>query len=205
MRLSPILLAVAVLAAAAAPPPPLLAQPNRPQAQTLVLDSLSTALLVLDVGARCDDAGQPCSRLAPRITSALPKFRDASVPIIYTIPLEAVGSADGDVWSGFRPLLDNETVLYPDGLDKFRGTELDDLLRTYGITTLVITGAPSNHAVMYTATSAARNYGYDVVIPLDGTVAASQYEYEYAIHQLTVVPTLTNRFRFTNLEQISFR
>lgn len=184
-------------------PPAAGAQPNRPQAGPVELDPLTTAVLVLDVSARCETPTQPCSRLAPPIGNALSTFRAAGVPVIYTVPLDAVGTAFGDVWSGFKPLGENEVVIYPDGLDKFRGGELDEILRDHGITTLVITGAPANLAVMYTATSAAEIYGYDVFIPLDGTVAASQYEYEYSIHQLTVLPA-ANRFRFTRLDLLSF-
>ena len=205
MRLLLILLGPCLLLTASLLPPAAWAQPNRPQPQPVVLDPLATALLVLDLTGRCDDPNQPCSRIASRLLSVLPTFRDAGALVVYTIPLEAVGTSQGEVWSGFRPLSENEVILFPDTLDKFRGTELDDLLRTYGITTLVITGAPTNDALMYTASSAARNYGYDVVIPLDGTVAASQYEYEYAIHQLTVLPSAANRFRFTTLNQISFQ
>ena len=38
------------------------------------------------------------------------------------------------------------------------------------------------------ATTAARIYKYDVVIPLDGVNAKRNYEHEYAIHQMTILP-----------------
>ena len=95
-------------------------------------------------------------------------------------------------------------MLAPNGTDKFVGGELDGLLRERGITTLVITGASANGAVLYTASSAARNYGYDVIIPLDGTNADNPYEYEYVIHQFTVIPSVANRFSFTMLDLLRF-
>ena len=58
---------------------------------------------------------------------------------------------------------------------------------------------------MYTATAAARIYGYDVVIPIDGVNTANEYENDYALHQLSVLPAGTNkRIRFTTLEGLTF-
>jgi nicotinamidase-related amidase len=94
-------------------------------------------------------------------------------------------------------------VIAPDATDKFFTGELHPLLAERGIRTLVITGASTNQAVLYTASSAARNFNYDVVIPLDGTNAARDYEYEYSIHQFTVV-SFANKFRFTTLDMIGF-
>ncbi len=181
-----------------------LAQPNRPQPQPVVLDPATTALLVLDLNARCEEADQPCNRLVPMINRALPRFRDANVLTVYTVSLDALGTPQGEVWSGFRPLGDNEVVIYPDGSDKFRGGELDELLWERGVRTVIVTGASANDAVLYTASSAPRYYGYDVIIPMDGTVAANDYEYDYTMHQFTVISSVANKFRFTTLDQISF-
>lgn len=83
---------------------------------------------------------------------------------------------------------------------------MDSLLHVAGIKTLVITGASANGAIIYTATSAVRNYRYDIVIPLDGTVAAGDYEYEYAyaMHQSFVVPGMRDRSRFSTFVMIGF-
>src|SRR5215467_16234457 len=68
------------------------------------------------------------------------------------------------------------------------------------------TGSATNNAVLYTATTAARIYRYNIVIPMDGVNAATRYEQEYAIHQFTVLPSQANKlFQFTNLSMISFR
>jgi nicotinamidase-related amidase len=66
-------------------------------------------------------------------------------------------------------------------------------------------GSATNFAVLYTATTAARIYRYNVVIPLDGVNAKRRYEHEYAIHQLTILPASAHKqFRFTNLKLIEF-
>ena len=70
---------------------------------------------------------------------------------------------------------------------------------------LVIVGSATNFAVLYTATTAARIYRYEVVIPLDGVNAKRQYEHEYAVHQLTILPASAHKqFRFTTLGMIEF-
>jgi nicotinamidase-related amidase len=180
------------------------AQPNRPEAETLLLDPASTALLVLDLSERCSDAPQPCNRLVPVINRALPVFRASHVLTVYTVSRSAVGTPLGEVWSGFTPLGPDEVVTAPDGADKFVGGEIEALLKARGIQTVIVTGASANNAVLYTVSSAARNYGYDVVVPLDGTVAASDYEYEYTMHQFTVTSGIRERARFSRLDQIRF-
>ena len=174
-----------------------LAQPIRPVAEPVILDPATTALLVLDLGGRCDEPAQPCHRIAPIINEALPRFRERQVLTIYNVPL-------GSVWSGFEPLEPNDILMHQAGPDKFFGGELDAVLRAASIRTLVITGASTNGAVLYTATSAVRNYGYDLVIPLDGTAAAGDYEYELAMHQFFVVPGMREPSRFSMMDMITF-
>ena len=70
---------------------------------------------------------------------------------------------------------------------------------------LIIFGSATNFAVLYTATTAARIFRYDVIIPLDGVNAKRNYEHEYAIHQMTILPALAHKqFRFTQLGMIEF-
>ncbi len=108
-----------------------------------------------------------------------------------------------ELWGGFPPLAPNETLIAPDATDKFFTGELHALLAARAITTLVITGSSANQAVLYTASSAARNFGCDIVIPLDGTNANRDYEYEHTMHQFKVV-SFANRFRFTTRDLIDF-
>ena len=85
------------------------------------------------------------------------------------------------------------------------GGELRDKLNQLECRSLVIVGSATNFAVLYTATTAARIYRYNVVIPLDGVNAKRRYEHEYAIHQLTILPASAHmQFLFTNLKLIEF-
>lgn len=179
--------------------------PNRPEAKALSLDSKSTAILVLDLNARCDDPKQVCSKITAPLGDFLDKARAASVPIVYTVSAAAKGQPIGELAAPLKHK-DGETVIYPDAFDKFVGGELEALLKDKGAKTLIITGSSTNAAVLYTATSAARMYRYNVVIPMDGVNASTKYEQEYAIHQFTVLPSQANKlFQFTKLSLISFR
>ncbi|MGH7769341.1 MAG: hypothetical protein ACREQP_17995, partial [Candidatus Binatia bacterium] len=97
--------------------------PNRPEAKPLTLDGKTTAILVLDLNARCHDANQVCSKLMPAMGEFLEKARAAAVPIIYSVSASAKGKPIGEVASPLKRK-PSEQVIYPDGFDKFGGGEL---------------------------------------------------------------------------------
>jgi len=177
-------------------------QPNLPEPRPVVVDPGKTALLVLDMSTRCNDPRQICSELAPVLARFLPKARAAGVLTIYTVSLNARGTALGEVWGGFERK-DDELVLYPDGSDKCVGGEISTLLRERGIDTVIVTGSSSNQAVLYTASGAARNHGFKTIIPVDGMNAANPYEHEYTLHQLNNV-SFASLFSFTTLDMLEF-
>jgi nicotinamidase-related amidase len=179
--------------------------PNRPEAKPVTLDAKTTAVLVLDLNARCHDAKQICNKLTPRLGEFLEKARAAKVLIVYSVSAAAKGKPLGEVATPLKRR-DNEPVIYPDAFDKFTGGELQSLLQDKGIKTVIITGASTNAAVLYTATTAARMHRYTVVIPMDGMVANSNYEQEYTFHQFTVLPSDAGKqFQFTKLEMVTFK
>jgi nicotinamidase-related amidase len=179
--------------------------PNRPEAKPLVLDSKTTAIMVLDMNARCDDPKQVCSKIAAPLGDLLEKARTAGVPIIYTVSAAAKGKPLGELTIPLKKKA-GEPVIYPDAFDKFVGGELQSWLKEKGAKTLIITGSSTNATVLYTATTAARIYRYDIIIPMDGVNASTQYEHEYSLHQFTVLPSEANKlFQFTRLSLITFR
>jgi nicotinamidase-related amidase len=179
--------------------------PNRPEPKPIALDSKTTAILVLDLSSRCHDPKQVCSKLMPAVGEFLEKARAAGVPIIYSVSSSAKGTPLGEVATPLKRK-ESEAVIYPDGFDKFIGGELQTMLKEKGAKTLIITGSSTNTAVLYTATTAARIYRYNIVIPMDGSNADRQYEQEYSIHQFTVMPSNANKlFQFTNLSLITFK
>lgn len=180
-------------------------KPNLPKATPLTLDPRTTALLILDLSNRCKDPAQVCNLLVPRVNVFLEKARAAKVFTVYTVSAGDKDQPHGWVWDDFHARPD-EPVLAPDAYDKFHGGELDSLLKKRGIKTVIITGASSNNCILFTATGAAKMYGYNVVIPLDGVIAKGTYEMEYPIYQLSVMPGGASKLcSFTTLEGITFQ
>ena len=179
-------------------------KPKLPEPKPVTLDPKTTALLVLDLSELCADPKEACHKLVPGMTNLLAKARDAGVFIAYTVVAHFEGKPMGKVFSGFNQQ-PSEPVFAPEGYNKFLGGELQGVLEPRGIDTLIITGFRSNIAVLYTATHAARILGYKVVIPVDGLAALTDYEYEYTLFQLTVLPGgAAEQFTFTTLDMASF-
>jgi nicotinamidase-related amidase len=179
-------------------------EPNRPRPERLKLSGNTTAIAVLDLSARCQNPSEVCAQLIEPLAEFLETARKVSVPILYTISAAARRTPLGEVAAPLKRR-ENEPVLYPDAFDKFMGGELKLELDKSNCRSLVIVGSATNFAVLYTATTAARIYRYDVVIPLDGVNARRQYEHEYAIHQMTILPASAHKqFRFTKLGMIEF-
>ena len=71
--------------------------PNRPEAKPLTLDVKITAVLVLDLNARCQDTKQVCSELMTPVGEFLDRTRAAGVPIIYSVSAAIKGTPLGEV------------------------------------------------------------------------------------------------------------
>jgi len=178
--------------------------PNRPEAQSFKLDRKATAIAVLDLSVRCEDINEACAKLMQPLGDFLERARLASVPILYTISATGKGTPFGEVAAPLQRRA-SEPMLYPDAFDKFMGGELKAELDKRNCRSLVIVGSATNFAVLYTATTAARIHKYQVVIPLDGVNAKRNYEHEYAIHQMTILPASAHKqFRFTKLGMVEF-
>ena len=178
--------------------------PNRPEPQPLKLNGTTTAIVVLDLSVRCENPQEVCSKLMQPLGEFLERARRASAPILYTVSASGKGTPLGEVAAPLKRRAD-EPVLYPDAFDKFMDGELKAELDKRRCRSLVIVGSATNFAVLYTATTAARIHKYDVVMPLDGVNAKRNYEHEYAIHQMTILPASAHKqFRFTKLAMIEF-
>ena len=178
--------------------------PNKPTPIDVAVDVKTTALLVLDLNARCEDPKQACHKLVEPVAKFLPRAREAGVFIIYTVSYSHKGTPEERMPLAFNQQ-DSEPVIFPDAFDKFYGGEMDRILRQRGINTVIVTGASSNQAVLYTATSAARPHGYEIIIPMDGIIARGDYEHEYTLHQFTVLSGAASKFKFTELNRINFK
>jgi nicotinamidase-related amidase len=75
--------------------------------------------------------------------------------------------------------------------DKFYATDLDEILRSRGVTTVVIVGVSANGAVLYT-TFGANLRGYTVVVAEDGISADDPFAVLATRYQVLNQPGLNN-------------
>jgi nicotinamidase-related amidase len=179
-------------------------KPIEPKATTINVKK--TALLVLELSGYCDDPEYFASPVIPGITALLEKARAAGILIVFTLPRPWKELPHGHVYTGLKRK-PSELLLFAPGFDKFMGGELLALLNLYDIDTLLMCGCKANMAVLYTATRGAQEYGYNIVIPVDGIAASTDYEKEYALFHLTAFPdkSVLKKFTYTTLDAISFK
>jgi nicotinamidase-related amidase len=200
MRIPGLWLALAILIGAGSA----FAQPNRPEAVPATLDPATTAVLVLDLNARCDDPGQICGELIPGLQAFLPRARSSGALVVYTVSSQYQGTDLERMAHGIEPA-DGEPVIFPDAFNKFVTGELEGILAERGIRTLIATGSSTNVGVHYTVVAALRDHRYNVVIPMDAVNAGTPYEQEYSLHQFSVLPgNVQSQLTFTRLDLIEF-
>ena len=177
--------------------------PNKPQIVDVSVEPQTTAFLVLDLNARCEDPNERCHQLIEPVAKFLTRAREKKMFIVYTAAERYKGTPLARMPHAFNQQPD-EPVLFPAAFDKFYGGDLQPMLQQRGMKKLIIAGASSNQAVMYTATAAVRPFGYDVIIPEDGLIARSDYEHEFTLHQFTILPGgAAPKFTITQFSKIT--
>src|SRR5450631_861350 len=151
--------------------------PPAPSPVHVTLDPGTTALVVLDVTTQTCSPQPSCIEMLPRIAALLARARDAGAYVVYSTPatvppiLPEVAPADGD------PSVAGLAQ------DRFFETPLDELLRSKGISRVILVGWRADGSVLYTAVGATIRT-YTVVVPMDGTSAAQSYDLTVGWYQL---------------------
>ena len=156
-----------------------LQMPSPPDPVPVVLDPATTALLVFDVIEHiCAREPKTKQHMVPAISSLLARARQAGVTVAYgtraanmSTWLPEVSPASGDI------KVENQAQ------DRFYNTDLDKALKAKGITTLVLTGWKTSGSVTYTSVGATLR-GYTVVVPVDATSDATDYEIVIGKYQI---------------------
>jgi nicotinamidase-related amidase len=168
------------------------------------LNPMRTALVVIDMqndfvrrggGLLVPDA----EATIPAIGSLLDLARATRMRVVYSQDTHRRGDLEWEIWpehcregswgweivAELAPGID-DTVLRKARYDAFYGTQLDDILRLWGIDTLVICGTGANIGVHYTAASAALRW-YTIVIPRDAISALEPFDLEASMRQTAFV------------------
>ena len=160
-------------------PPLTLQMPANPDPVPVVVDPATTALLIFDV-VEPICARYPISKvhMVPAIVALLARARQAGLTIGYGTRahnmsewLPEVTPQPGDI------KIENQAQ------DRFYNTELDKLLKAKGITTLILVGWKVSGSVTYTSVGATLR-GYTVVVPVDASLDATDYEIAIGQYQI---------------------
>jgi nicotinamidase-related amidase len=156
-----------------------LQMPQSPDPVPVVLDAATTALLVFDiVDPICSRQPNCTGKMVPAISSLLAKARKAGVTVAY--------GTRGPTMSKWLPDVlpaPGDIKIESQAQDRFYNTDLDQLLKARGITTLVLSGWKVSGSVTYTSVGATLR-GYTVVVPIDATLDATDYEIAIGRYQI---------------------
>ena len=161
------------------------------------IDPKKSCLMIIDMTNAFLKAGSPLEipggrSLIPRLQRVMNVCRGKSMPIVFTTHIYRKGGVDLGLTRAFRPGIENTNVLCEGSsdtdfydeiapqkddivivkrrFDAFLNTDLDLILRTNGIDTLIIGGVATNICCESTA-RAARMRDYKVLFLSDGTAA----------------------------------
>ena len=156
-----------------------LQMPALPEPVRVTLNAATTALLVLDyVEPICNSQPKCKSQMLPAMTPFMERARKAGLVVAYGTRernmskwLPEVAPAAGDI------------KIVNIAQDRFYNTDLDKALKAKGITTIIMVGWKVSGSVAYTSVGATLR-DYNVVIPVDTTTAATDYETAIGFYQI---------------------
>ena len=164
------------------------------------LDPEETAFLILDIEElTCNSGRRPrCVASVSGIKKFLERARSEKVVVVYSLTSRGTRET---ILPGVAPMAGEPIV--QSSVDKFYNTELEEILREKGITTVIICGTTAEGAVLHTATGAAMR-GFRVVVPVDGMSAADIYAEQYTAWHLLHAPGSRRATTLTSFDMIGF-
>jgi len=172
--------------------------PSVPKLQTIKADPKTTALLILDIEERTTNIKRRPRAVAsvPAIEKLLARARGKGMPVVFSTTPKA---SPKEILSQVAPRKDEPVV--KSSVDKFFMTNLDEILRTKGIDSVIIVGTAAEGAVLHTATAAAMR-SLNVIVPVDGISSSELYAEQYVCWHLLNAPGSRNRTTLTRTDMI---
>ena len=173
--------------------------PKPPELKPVTLDPKTTALLVLDfVKQTCNAERRPrCLTTVPKVERLLKLAREKRMTVVYSI---TTASTPADIAKELTPR-EGEPIVKASA-DKFYKTDLEQILKDKGISTVVVVGTAAQGAVLNTASQAAFR-GFKVIIPVDGMSAETPYYEQYTAVQLATSPGVGQQTTLTKIDLIN--
>ena len=193
---------------AASKPMVTLQMPALPAPVPVTLNPKTTALLVFDyVEPICNSQPKCKDGMLPAMTPFMARVRKAGLVVAYGTREENVSKWLPEV----APKPGDITVVNT-AQDRFYNTDLDKALKAKGITTIIMVGWRVSGSVAYSSVGATlRNY--TVVVPVDTTAAATDYEQVIGFYNilnqlngnLTNQPLKPNASTLSRTDMITFQ
>ena len=156
-----------------------LQMPQSPDPVPVVLDAATAALLVFDiVDPICTRQPNCTEKMVPAIASLLAKARKAGVTVAYGTRAPTMSN-----WLLEVLPVPGDIKIESQAQDRFYNTDLDQILKAKGITTLILTGWKVSGSVTYTSVGATLR-GYTVVVPIDANLDGTDYEIAIGRYQI---------------------
>jgi hypothetical protein len=173
------LCAGAAQAESAGKPMMTLQMPTLPDPVRVTLDPAKTALLVLDfVDPTCTSQPKCKGAMLTAMTPFMAQVRKAGVVVAYGTREQNMSK-----WLPEVAPAANDIKIANTAQDRFYNTDLDKALKAKGVTTIIMVGWKISGSVTYTSVGATVR-GYTVVIPVDATTAATDYETTIGFYQV---------------------
>jgi len=152
-------------------PPLTLQMPSPPDPVPVVLNPATTALLIFDiVDPICSRQPNCTGKMVPAIASLLARARQAGVTVAFGTRAPTMSK-----WLPEVLPAPSDIKIESQAQDRFYNTDLDKTLKAKGITTLILAGWKVSGSVTYTSVGATLR-GYTVVVPVDASLDATDYE-----------------------------
>jgi nicotinamidase-related amidase len=153
--------------------------PSPPDPVPVVLGAATTALLIFDiVDPICTRQPNCTGKMVPAIAALLARARKAGVTIAYGTRAPTMSNWLPDVLPA-----PGDIKIESQAQDRFYKTGLDEMLKAKGITTLILAGWKVSGSVTYSSVGATLR-GYTVVVPVDASLDATDYEIAIGLYQI---------------------
>ena len=156
-----------------------LQMPATPDPARVTLDPKTTALMVLDYVEDICNAQPSCKgQMLSAMTPFMARVRNAGLVVVY-------GTREQNMAKWLKELAPapNDIKIANTAQDRFYNTDLDKMLKAKGIATLILVGWKVSGSVTYTSVGATLR-GYTVVVPVDASLDASDFEIAVGRHQI---------------------
>ena len=175
--------------------------PKAPEAQAVTVTAGKTVLMLMDFNkVSCiPERRARCAAVVPKLQKLLTEARAKGMLVVHTL---SGTTTPADMLPALAPLPGERVVNAP--IDKFYGTDFEQVFKSKGIDTILLTGTSANGAVIFTAGGAAVR-GFKVVVPVDGMPADTTYQEQFTVWNLVNGPTVREQTKLTTLDRVKIQ